>query len=387
MRKRISRRMLGLVFCICFLSGCGEEASAQKENFSVVSNMRAQVKNEGIFYIDGYTEMMKFYDFHLAQSLPICDRPNCEHNSSECNAYFSQGYMSGMGCYRDKLYYYDNMSPGLPFYQCDKNGSNRKVLAELNGEGSYNNLTVNLPMFFIEDEAVFGMEYFRFLTEPVTREDGTVIDSETFWMFGKINLTSGKFEIMKEPEKLGDSEWIVIGDYMGGNIFYTKAGGNDVREMYRYDLTNGRDMLLFGPDDGQIRYLGTVHEMQKAIYMEQKGNLYDVFALDVQTGKTESVFQIEKEAGKEINLDMVGSKVRYCVREEGAGEIAGEEFGLYDFVSGEEKEITKDEYWYAPLTAETEDWYVGVTEDGTVCIPKKAYEKKDWSKAQIIGSF
>ena len=238
MQKRMFGLVIGLIFCAGLFSGCHKEAPEQKENFAFVNNMRTQVKNEGIFYIDGYTEMMKFYDFKLAQSIPICDRPNCEHNSAECNAYFSQGFMSGMGCYRNRLYYYDNMSPGLPFYQCDKNGSNRKLLAKLNEKGDYDNLTVDLPMFFIGDEVVFGMSYYQFCSEPEMK-DGTPINEDRFWMLGKINLESGQFEIVKEPEKLGDSEWIVMGDYLDGNIFYAKAGGENWKNC-RFNLKTMR---------------------------------------------------------------------------------------------------------------------------------------------------
>ena len=112
-----------------------------------------------------------------------------------------------------------------------------------------------------------------------------------------------------------------------------------------------------------------------------------MYALDVQTGTTDSVFQKKIETGKDVSLIMAGDRLHYCVYEKGKGTDFGEEFGEYDFVTGEEKEITKEEYWYAPTTAETDDWYVGIMEDGTVCIPKDAYNKKDWSRVQVIGSF
>lgn len=378
--------MMGLICCICLLSGCGGKELDQEENFAVVDTMRTQVKNEGIFYIDGYTEMMKFYDFNLAQSIPICDRPNCEHNAAGCNAYFAQGFMSGMGCYRDKLYYYDNMSQGLPFYQCDKNGSNRKLLTKLNEEGDYESLWVELPMFFVENEAIFGMTYSRFLAEPITKEDGSIIEREIFWMLGKLHLESGAFEIVKEPEKVDDSGWINTHGYMDGTVFYAKASAG-YTEQHRYDLKNNEDILLTAPDGGQIGFLGMVDEEQKVIYKEQKGNLYNVYALDMQTGKIEVVFQKKAKAGKALYLEMAGEQLCYCVYEEGKGTVAGEEFGVYDFVTGEEKQITQDEYWYSPVVAKTDDWYVGITEEGTVCIPKDAYKKKDWSKVQVIGSF
>lgn len=386
MGKRLSGLIIGLSCCICFLYGCSQRKASLEETFAVVNNMRTQVTNDGIFYLDGYTEMMKFYDFNLARSIPICDRPNCKHDSSACNAYLSQGFMSGMGCYRDRLYYYDNMSPGVPFYQCDKNGSNRKELAKLNGEGVYDNFKVELPMFFVEDEALFRISFSNFLTEPVTRKDGTVISEEYFWTFGKINLSSGVFEILKEPKALDVSEWIDTEGYMEGSVFYSISDGNHWTE-YRFDIENRKESILSAPNAEQMGFLGMIYDMQKVIYKTETEGLCEVYAYDMQTGETESVYQKKKEKGKELHMSMYGNKLFYCVNEEGKGNIEGEEYGVYDINAEEEKLIMEEEFTYAPNTAETKDWYVGVTEEGTVCIPKEAYEKKDWSRVQVIGSF
>ena len=68
-----------------------EKVKEKPENYSVVTNMRMQVKDNGIFYLDGYEKLMKFYDYELKESIPVCDKPNCKHRSFKCNAYIENG--------------------------------------------------------------------------------------------------------------------------------------------------------------------------------------------------------------------------------------------------------------------------------------------------------
>lgn len=384
MRRRWFAMALVVAVAACTLGGCREKPAVAEENFSMVDNMRTQVKNEGIFYIDGYTELMKFYDFHLAQSIPVCDRPNCTHDSADCNAYLPQGYRSGMGCYRDKLYYYDNADPELPFYQCDKNGSGRKLLAKLNPEKKYQHLSVVLPMFFTGEDVIFRLDILKLLTEPVVQEDGTVMDQENLWMLGKVNLTNGKFEILKEEEKLEDG-WLTVHDCIDGKVLYAKAGGSQGTEEHSYDLEEKKDDLCFAA--GENYYLGTVRSMGKAVYLREDGKQYAAYLLDPQTGEKELAFQKEAEEGMQISFQMAGEKLIYCIFEEGKGSDEAKAFGAYDFAKKQEAELTREEFWYAPTTAETKDWYVGRTEAGAVCISKEDYEKKNWDNAQVIGSY
>ena len=387
MKKKVFFKIMTIACAALLCSGCGnaEETSKTEEDFSVVKQMRMQVKEEGIFYIDGYTEMMRFYDFSLGESLPLCDRPNCEHNSAQCNAYFSQGYMSGMGCYRDKIYFYDNMDPEIPFYQCDKNGNNRKVLAKLNKEDNFQNLSVSLPMFFEGNEAYFGLTDFHLLTEPVTRSDGTIADREQFFLIGKINLESGDFEILKEPEEYSDTEWVDVLDYADGNVIYSKRSAGSWEE-HIFHVETKTDEILFKTEENPVHYLGSIRGTGQCFYEKDDKELFTVYSLDMKTKEEKVMIQKEIPKGKEIYSSMTGEKLFYCIYEQGTGTSMGEEFGVYDLITKEEKSLTAEEYKYAPI-AECGSWYVSFTEDGTVCIPKEAYEKKDWSQIKKMSSF
>ncbi len=392
MKKYMTLKILAVLLAAGTLSGCsgknGDLKSGQ-ETFSVVKNNRMQVKEEGIFYIDGYTERMMFYDFGLGEAIPICDRPNCGHNDSGCGAYFSQGYMSGMGCYQDKLYYYDNMDPKIPFYQCEKSGGGRKRIASLNGDKAYGSLSVSLPMFFVEDTVCFGLTETRFLTEPVTKEDGTVKSEECFFMIGKLNLEDGSFEIVKEREAYDHyEEGFEISDYADGRIFYSKRKYAKTRdssaknEIRAFDIKTGTDETLFEGKE-EMGYLGSIRDEHKVFYVEE-GHVY---AVDAETKDTEIVFEKEAEEGKELDWLMGDGTIFVCSFPKGTGTAKGETFFSYDVNAKKERRIEKEEYSYAPFLAATKDWYVASTELGMVCISKEAYTKKEWDKAQVIGFF
>ncbi len=122
MKKNLT--LLSLLLCCILCCSCGKEKEPQNkptktENYSQVYANRMQITEEGIYYIDGYTKLMKFYDFALKDSIPLCDKPNCKHKNAKCNAYLENGFQSAMGCYRGKLYYFDMNKPTLPLYQCD----------------------------------------------------------------------------------------------------------------------------------------------------------------------------------------------------------------------------------------------------------------------------
>lgn len=364
-------------------TGCQSDTRPQKEEkFTIVEGVRTQVKEEGLYYIDGYTTQMKFYDFELAKSIPICDKPNCKHDSSDCNAFLENGFLSGMGCYREKLYFFDVTDPEFAFYQCDKNGTNRKVLAKINEDAKYDGLMLQMPMVFVQDEVMFPLQYSEMLAEPVTREDGTIVDMQYYWMIGKINLQTGKFEMVKEPEAFDNaSEWIFVSDYIDGKILWSKK-----TECHIFDVKTKEDEIILNSDKESVEVIGVGRENGK-IFQKENEETESIYALDVNTKKEKLILTKEQQKGKECFWRVSGDNLVYSIYDiaDAKTPLDGE-LGIYNMNDKTEREMTKEEYIYLPQQM-TKDWYVTNTEDGKVCIPKEAYEKKDWSKVQVIGGY
>ena len=206
-------------------------------------------------------------------------------------------------------------------------------------------------------------------------------------MLGKINLNNGEFEIIKESEPVDLGEVIALDDYMDGKLFYSRLDAEGLVKPYMYDIEAKKEKVLFGTFDEPVRYLGGLHDGGREFYETNSKNRAAIYSIDTKTGKEELVAEKEAAEGNEIYLNMSGENLFYCIYEEGKGTREGKEFGVYGLDSGEEKTLTKEEYKYAPSIAETPEWCLGMTEDGVVCISKEAYEKKEWDKVQVIGSF
>ena len=373
--KRKLYLIICIVLCITLGTACKqEEKSEQKtENYSVVTNMRMQVKDTGIFYLDGYKQLMKFYDYELKESMPVCDKPNCKHRSLKCNAYIENGFNSTLGNYRGKLYFFNPTSEEFSLYVSDANGSNRKELAKLNAGGKHMTCVIKPPMWFIKDKIYLGVEYADLTNNPENLE-------KSVWQFISISLKDGNIDVLKEPEEIDENtSYVDILSYKDGQLLYYM--GEEIR-LYHMDTKQAETILT---DVTKSKWcLGTDKEQRNIYYSEENDTYSEVYQLDLQTKEKTSMIKKEKN-GKELVWNYWGGKFYYSLFDKEGSSVDGE-LGIYDAEMKKERKISKEEYMYSPQYV-AGDWYVSMTEDGITCIQKKDYEKKNWDKLQIMGRF
>ena len=373
--KRKLCLIICVALCITMSAACKREEKVKEkpENYSVVTNMRMQVKDNGIFYLDGYEKLMKFYDYELKESIPVCDKPNCKHRSLKCNAYIENGFDSTLGNYRGKLYFFQPASEEFSLYVSDANGSNRKELAKLNEGGKHMPCAIKPPMWFIEDKMYLGVEYSDLTNTPEHPE-------KTVWQFISISLADGKIEVLKETEEIDtDASHVDILSYKDGQLLYYK--GEEVC-LYRTDTKQTETILT---DVTKSRWcLGTDEKQENIYYSEENEEYSEVYQLNLQTKEKTSIVKKEKN-GKELVWNYWGGKFYYALFDKEKSSVDGE-LGIYDAEKKTERKISKEEYLYSPQYV-AGDWYVSMTEEGITCIRKKDYEKKDWDKLQTMGRF
>ena len=297
MRKKICLIISAALF-ITMSAACKREEKAKEkpENYSVVTNMRMQVKEDGIFYLDGYDKLMKFYDYELKENMPVCDKPNCKHRSLKCNAYIENGFNSTVGNYRGKLYFFKPASEEFSLYVSDANGSNRKELAKLNEGGKHMTCMIKAPMWFIEDKIYLGVEYSDLTNNPENPE-------KLVWQFISISLEDGKIDVLKETEEIDEmTGYVDVLSYKDGQLLY--YAGNS---LYLYDMeTKQTDMIL--TDVTKTRWcLGTDKEQKNMYYSEENEKYSEVYKLDLQTKEKTSIVKKEKN-GKELVWNYWGGK-------------------------------------------------------------------------------
>lgn len=382
MKKNLT--LLSLFLCCILCCSCGKEKEEQikkQENYSYISPINSmQITEDGIYYIDGYTNIMTFYDFVLNEPLPLCDNPNCQHKDSKCNAYLEAGIQSAMGYYRGHLYYFDITNPEMTLYQCDKNGKNRKVLAQLNDTENTQSCSISLPMFFIENKLILRVEYSTLLDEPIIREDGTADTLEYKWSIVEIALDTGDVTLLKEPEIYSNINSAI--SLIGANehsVIYTKIGTDG--GCYIYDTVSKKEEKLFElSKEKQLTFLNYDRKQRMAYHLNTDSENCIVFQTNVDTKETKEIFRT-KHQNSFMYFEVYDNIIYYT------GENAGE-MKSYDLETKTEKNLSKEEYTYLGRYENPSNWYVTLAgEEGFVCISKKDYEKKNWKNVQVIGKF
>ncbi|WP_461815859.1 hypothetical protein [Faecalimonas sp.] len=374
MKKKLGLIISAALF-ITMSAACKQEEKIKEkpENYSVVTNIRMQVKETGIFYLDGYKQLMEFYDYGLKESIPVCDKPNCKHNSLRCNAYIENGFHSTLGNYRGKLYFFKPTSEEFSLYVSDTNGSNRKELAKLNKGGKHMGYMIKPPMWFIEDKIYLGVEYSELTNIPEKPE-------KSIWEFISISIKDGEIEVLKGPEEIeGKETYIDILSYQDKQLIYYKG-----EEICLYDMNTNQTATILTDVTKSRWFLGLDKQQKNMYYSEENEKYSEVYKLDLQTKEKTSIVKKEKN-GKELVWDYSAEKFYYTLYDKDGSSVDGE-LGIYDSERKEERKISKEEYMYRPQYVGG-DWYISMTEEGIVCIRKKDYEKKNWDKRQVMGRF
>lgn len=377
----------GLIFLLSGLmvcTGCGKnekQETGQKKNetMSYVNRMRMQVKEEGIFYLDGYTTLMMFYDYNMGESMPICDKPNCKHNSADCNAFLQNGFQSAVANYRGKLYFIDPTSSECILYESDLNGDNRRGIAKLNEKQKHAVATLELPIYFYGDKMYIGMTYSDFLEKPVTEENGTVKNMKDTWEIIEVSLSDGTITSVKEPEEIDmTNSYVTIDEYFGDSVLFSLE-----RDMYLYDMKNKEEKQVFSGNDPN-NYIGINVEKGMLYYRKDTEQETEVFQVDINSLEEKSVIKKNRN-GKDSYWILWDDQLYYSFMEKDQSTEDGE-IGKYDLEEKKELKITKEEYRYIPQF-ESKEWYILQTEEGTECIRKSDYAKRNWDKIQTIGKF
>ena len=99
-----------------------------------------------------------FYEFDTGYSAPLCAKPECEHNSKTCNAYFSGSNLRGISIFDNKLWFVgygptiEDHAPRIYYEELDGSG---RVQKRIFTTEEYNEATGNGRNFF------YGGYYFK----------------------------------------------------------------------------------------------------------------------------------------------------------------------------------------------------------------------------------
>ena len=183
------------------------------------------ISNDGELFIDSQVRL-NFFDFSIMDSVLICSKPNCRHDSHDCSSYGMDGEPF---IYNGNIYFFaadsymkkDKPVYNMNFFRADIDGTNRKELLTLEDmEESSDCLLIGSTLYF-------GMR-----THEYT--DLSLDHSEPTAKLFSYDLESGQLSELFSMKK-GYSCAIQIDGEYNGDIYFTVSY---LEEKFVYDPNN-----------------------------------------------------------------------------------------------------------------------------------------------------
>ena len=183
------------------------------------------ISNDGELFVDSQVRL-NFFDFSIMDSVLICSKPNCRHDSHDCSSYGMDG---DPFIYNGNIYFFeadsymkkDKPVYNMHFVRADIDGTNRKVLLTLEDmEDSSDCLLIGSTLYF-------GMR-----THGYT--DLSLDHSEPTAKLFSYDLESGQLSELFSMKKGYSCSIQIDGEY-NGDIYFTVSY---LEEKFVYDPNN-----------------------------------------------------------------------------------------------------------------------------------------------------
>jgi len=134
--KGFTAGMLIIILLASTLSGCKKEnvnISIEDDDLDVSQSYFAShyiaKGQDGYYFLD--THNIMYFDAATHQTIPLCSKAECKHNSSECMSYINGLHKFYIFFYDGKLYWPESSGGMFTLMECGQDGSNHKKVASL----------------------------------------------------------------------------------------------------------------------------------------------------------------------------------------------------------------------------------------------------------------
>ena len=228
---------------------------------------------DGYYYltydIDGTT--LRYFDDTAKKSIAVCAKPDCTHDSSDCNAFYSMDYLSTPVYYYKGYIYMVRVDAGMAkVVRIQKDGSKREDVAELFA----NDGVTSISMVFHGD-CIYAYDH---LGHTASDEVGKEVGDKLFFKIFTYSLDRDKHEINESfllycyDYNTGEASMISdknISDYYvdedNGILFYFVIG----KGLYSRKLNDTESTLLYKVDETIVR--ATMSYDGNYLYMSNGG--------------------------------------------------------------------------------------------------------------------
>lgn len=375
-KKKLSIIIIGVVICVVALSAALVMVKGKKEKAIDIGKSSGETdeqsywnpdihsiaKSEEGYYFLTYNvggTTLKYFDDATHRTIAVCAKPDCTHDNSDCNAFFSMDYLSLPVYYYKGYIYMVRVDGGMAkVVRIQKDGSKREDVADLFA----NDGVTSISMVFHDDciyaydhlghtasdevgkevikkielrtgqsEEAFSYEgknaaisgarsfgdklFFKILTYSLDRDKGEINESFLLYCY---DYGTGNAEVISDKnisDYYVDTENGVLFYFVIGKGLYSrKLNGTDSTLLYKADETIIRATMSY---DGNYLYMsnggaGSATDYSKKIerkifVLKTDGTVVNTIALDKNSGTAyfgnEKYMFFAKTGGELVYID------------------------------------------------------------------------------------
>lgn len=253
-KKKLSIIIIGAVICVAALSvvlvmvkgkkekaiDIGKSSGETDEQSYWNPDIHSIAKSEEGYYfltydVDGTT--LKYFDDATHRTIAVCAKPDCTHDNSDCNAFFSMDYLSLPVYYYKGYIYMVRVDGGMAkVVRIQKDGSKREDVADLFA----NDGVTSISMVF-HDDCIYAYDHLgHTASDEVGKEVIKKIDLKTGQSEEAFSY-EGKNAAISGARSFGDKLFFKILTY---SLDRDKGEINESFLLYCYDYATGNAQVI-----------------------------------------------------------------------------------------------------------------------------------------------
>lgn len=253
-KKKLSIIIIGAVICVAALSAVLVMVKGKKEKTIDIGKSSGETdeqsywnpdihsiakSEEGYYFltydVDGTT--LKYLDDATHRTIAVCAKPDCTHDNSDCNAFFSMDYLSSPVYYYKGYIYMVRVDGGMAkVVRIQKDGSKREDVADLFA----NDGVTSISMVF-HDDCIYAYDHLgHTASDEVGKEVIKKIDLKTGQSEEAFSY-EGKNAAISGARSFGDKLFFKILTY---SLDRDKGEINESFLLYCYDYGTGNAEVI-----------------------------------------------------------------------------------------------------------------------------------------------
>lgn len=238
--------------------------------------------------------MLVYFDIETKDVVPVCAKPECLHDTYDCNAYLGQLYVFDSIYYYNGYVYYMPVNNGMAeLCRMDASGSSREIVGQLLPSEA----TSAIHLAFNGDYAYA----YNFTSHISSEEEFTEELVELSLKDGTRNIVysvTGKGLAVKNVKSFGDKVFFIVQEsenFMDKNKMQVRSRG-----LYSYSHDNGVNVV----SENNINDYYILPDEQKLYYYVTGEGLY---VSDISSETSQNIYA----STKEVDMCSVSSDGRY----------------------------------------------------------------------------